>query len=258
MSLLITFTFISKNYVIFELTNYCWGRIILDNSIECRDIVKIYKGDGIETYALKKMSLFLNEGDFVSIIGPSGSGKSTLLSIIGTLDVPTSGELLYGEKSVNKFNNNQMADFRFENVGFIFQQFHLIPTMTALENVMSPLFGRKVKYNKKERATQVLEQVGLKDKINSLPSQLSGGQQQRVAIARALVHEPKWLLADEPTGNLDTDTSESVYQLLLSLNQNKKCGVIFVTHDVALANRANTKVEMRDGLVVSVNQRQQV
>ncbi|TQR18668.1 ABC transporter ATP-binding protein [Psychrobacillus vulpis] len=230
----------------------------MNKSIEFRDIDKVFKGDGIETYALKKINLLLNEGDFVSIIGPSGSGKSTLLSIIGTLDVPSSGEILYGDKTVHQMSNNEIADFRFENIGFIFQQFHLIPTMTALENVMSPLFGRKVTYNKKERAIQVLEQVGLKDKMNSLPSQLSGGQQQRVAIARALVHKPKWLLADEPTGNLDTDTGETVYELLTSLNKSKQCGVILVTHDSILADRANTKVEMRDGEIVSVCQRQPV
>lgn len=218
----------------------------------------MFKGDGIETYALKEVNLILQESDFISIIGPSGSGKSTLLSIIGTLDVPSRGEILYGNQYVHKLNNSIMADFRFENIGFIFQQFHLIPTMTALENVMSPLFGRKVTYNKKERATQVLEQVGLKAKLNSLPSQLSGGQQQRVAIARALVHKPKWLLADEPTGNLDTDTGETVYELLFSLNQSMQCGVILVTHDSILADRANTKVEMRDGEIVSVRQRQPV
>ncbi len=230
----------------------------MKNTIECRNITKLFKGDGIVTYALKEVILTLNEGDFISIIGPSGSGKSTLLSILGTLDAPTSGEMLYGDKIVHKMSNNDMADFRFENIGFIFQQFHLIPTMTALENVMSPLFGRKVSYNKKERATQVLEQVGLIEKMNSLPSQLSGGQQQRVAIARALVHKPKWLLADEPTGNLDTDTGETVYQLLVSLNQSKQCGVILVTHDSILADRANTKLEMRDGEIISVSQRQPV
>ena len=230
----------------------------MDNTITCRTLTKVFKGDGIETYALRELDLTLQENDFISIIGPSGSGKSTLLSIIGTLDIPSSGEILYGDQSVHKMNNKELADFRFENIGFIFQQFHLIPTMTALENVLSPLFGRKVNYNKKERATQVLEQVGLKEKMNSLPSQLSGGQQQRVAIARALVHKPKWLLADEPTGNLDTDTGETVYELLTSLNQNKQCGVILVTHDSILADRANTKVEMRDGEIVSVSQRQPV
>lgn len=230
----------------------------MNNKITCRKLTKVFKGDGIETYAIKEVNLSFQEQDFISIIGPSGSGKSTLLSIIGTLDIPSSGEILYGDQQIHKMNNKEMADFRFENIGFIFQQFHLIPTMTALENVMSPLFGRKVSYNKKERAIQVLEQVGLKEKMNFLPSQLSGGQQQRVAIARALVHQPKWLLADEPTGNLDTETGEMVYELLASLNKSKQCGVILVTHDPNLADRANTKLEMRDGEIVSVSQRQLV
>lgn len=223
----------------------------MKKSIECRKIEKLFNGDGIQTYALKGVNLKVNEGEFVSIIGPSGSGKSTLLSIIGTLDVPSDGEILYSDDPIHKLNNRQMADFRFENIGFIFQQFHLIPTLTALENIMAPLFGRKVTYDKKQRAKQLLELVELKDKANSLPSQLSGGQQQRVAIARALVHEPKWLLADEPTGNLDTETGEIIFQLLLSLNQNKGCGVLFVTHDPELADRANRKIEMRDGVIIA-------
>ena len=223
----------------------------MKNTIECKKIEKLFKGDGIQTYALKDVNLKVNEGEFVSIIGPSGSGKSTLLSLIGTLDVPSSGEMLYENKPINKLSHKQMADFRFENIGFIFQQFHLIPTLTALENIMAPLFGRKVPYDKKQRAHQLLEMVGLKDKANSLPSQLSGGQQQRVAIARALVHEPKWLLADEPTGNLDSETGEIIFQLLLSLNEEKGCGVLFVTHDPELADRANRKIEMRDGVIIA-------
>ena len=236
-----------------KLTNYSTRGINLKNKIECKKIEKLFKGDGIETYALKNVNLEISEGEFVSIIGPSGSGKSTLLSIIGTLDVPSCGEMLYEDQPISKLNNRQMADFRFENIGFIFQQFHLIPTLTALENIMAPLFGRKVTYDKKERAHQLLEMVGLKDKANSLPSQLSGGQQQRVAIARALVHEPKWLLADEPTGNLDTETGEIIFQLLLSLNEEKGCGVLFVTHDPELADRANRKIEMRDGVIIADN-----
>lgn len=226
----------------------------MKNTIECKKIEKLFKGDGIETYALKDVNLLINEGEFVSIIGPSGSGKSTLLSILGTLDVPSSGEMLYENQPINKLSNKQMADFRFENIGFIFQQFHLIPTLTALENIMAPLFGRKVSYDKKQRAQELLEMVDLKDKSNSLPSQLSGGQQQRVAIARALVHEPKWLLADEPTGNLDSETGEIIFQLLLSLNKDKGCGVLLVTHDPELAKRASRKIEMRDGVIIADKQ----
>ncbi|HJV16406.1 MAG TPA: ABC transporter ATP-binding protein, partial [Bacillales bacterium] len=214
---------------------------------------KVFDGEGIKTYALKNINLQFPDGEFVSIVGPSGSGKSTLLSILGTLDLPSKGELRYGGNKISSLNNKSLADFRFENIGFIFQQFHLIPTLTAVENVMSPLFGRKVSYDKKEKAIEMLVSVGLGDKVNSLPSQLSGGQQQRVAIARALVHEPKWLLADEPTGNLDTDTGENIFRILDELNKEKGCGVIFVTHDPELAKRANVQIVMRDGEIISQN-----
>lgn len=222
----------------------------MEGTFQCKQMGKSFSGDGVETHALQDIDVTLEAGDFISIIGPSGSGKSTLLSLIGTLDRPTSGELHYDGKPINKLNSKELSDFRFENIGFIFQQFHLIPTLTALENVMAPLFGRKVPYDKKERAEQLLAQVGLADKAGSLPSQLSGGQQQRVAVARALVHEPKWLLADEPTGNLDTDTGEIIFNLLRSLNEEKGCGVLFVTHDPALADRANRTIEMRDGVII--------
>ncbi|ASI35453.1 MULTISPECIES: ABC transporter ATP-binding protein [unclassified Exiguobacterium] len=222
----------------------------MKDTFQCQDIGKSFSGDGIETKALDAVNLTLDAGDFISIIGPSGSGKSTLLSLIGTLDRPTTGQLLYGDRPINQLKSKELSDFRFENVGFIFQQFHLIPTLTALENVMAPLFGRKVSYDKKERALALLDQVGLAEKASSLPSQLSGGQQQRVAVARALVHEPKWLLADEPTGNLDTETGEIIFQLLKRLNAEKGCGVLFVTHDPELADRANRKIEMKDGLVI--------
>ncbi|KOP29274.1 ABC transporter ATP-binding protein [Exiguobacterium sp. BMC-KP] len=222
----------------------------MEGTFQCKQMGKSFSGDGVETHALQDIDVTLEAGDFISIIGPSGSGKSTLLSLIGTLDRPTSGELHYDGKPINKLKSKELSDFRFENIGFIFQQFHLIPTLTALENVMAPLFGRKVPYDKKERAEQLLAQVGLADKAGSLPSQLSGGQQQRVAVARALVHEPKWLLADEPTGNLDTDTGEIIFNLLRSLNEEKGCGVLFVTHDPALAERANRTIEMRDGVII--------
>lgn len=222
----------------------------MEGTFQCKQMGKSFSGDGVETHALQDIEVTLEAGDFISIIGPSGSGKSTLLSLIGTLDRPTSGELHYDGKPINKLNSKELSDFRFENIGFIFQQFHLIPTLTSLENVMAPLFGRKVPYDKKERAEQLLAQVGLADKAGSLPSQLSGGQQQRVAVARALVHEPKWLLADEPTGNLDTDTGEIIFNLLRSLNEEKGCGVLFVTHDPTLAERANRTIEMRDGVII--------
>ncbi|QZY88533.1 ABC transporter ATP-binding protein [Exiguobacterium acetylicum] len=223
-------------------------------SFECKNISKIFDSGESKMVALNSIDLKFKEGEFVSIIGPSGSGKSTLLSILGTLDTPTSGELLFNGKSLSKLNSRQLSDFRFENVGFIFQQFHLIPTLTALENVLSPLFGRKVEYDKEKRALELLKDVGLSDKINSLPSQLSGGQQQRVAVARALIHHPKWLLADEPTGNLDTETGEVIFTLLTKLNRENSCGVFFVTHDSQLATRANRIITMKDGRVVDASE----
>ncbi|PFA63195.1 lipoprotein-releasing system ATP-binding protein LolD [Bacillus sp. AFS015802] len=221
------------------------------NGVKVDGVSKVYKGEGVETHALLRVSLEFQKGEFVSVVGSSGSGKSTLLSVIGTLDQPTDGNISFGSRDVTEFNQKQMADFRFENIGFIFQQFHLIPTMTALENVMAPLFSRKVPYDKKQRAKELLESTGLGDKLHSLPSQLSGGQQQRVAIARALVHEPQWLLADEPTGNLDTETGELIFQIIKSLNKEKGCGVIFVTHDSELAEKADRIIEMKDGRILS-------
>ncbi|MBY6038058.1 ABC transporter ATP-binding protein [Fictibacillus nanhaiensis] len=222
----------------------------MDFSIECKNLNKIFLGDGVETYALKNVNVTFNQGEFISIVGSSGSGKSTLLSLLGTLDIPSQGEIYFGDQKINQLKSRKLADFRFEHIGFIFQQFHLLPTLTALENVMSPLMARKVQYNKKERAESLLKQMGLKDKCNALPSQLSGGQQQRVAIARALVHEPSWLLADEPTGNLDTETGETIFQLLQKLNKEKECGVIIVTHDPLLAERADLQIEMKDGEII--------
>ncbi|MDV2581817.1 ABC transporter ATP-binding protein [Alkalibacillus haloalkaliphilus] len=215
------------------------------------NVEKVYRGDGVQTSALNENNLSFDIGEFTSIIGPSGSGKSTLLSLLGTLDQPTNGKITYDDEEILKKRKNKIADFRFGEIGFIFQQFHLLPTLTAIENVLTPLFSRKVPYNKQQRAKEVLAQVGLEDKMNSLPSQLSGGQQQRVAIARAIVHKPSWLLADEPTGNLDSETGELIFELLKQLNQEEGCGVIFVTHDAALASKANRIITMKDGSVQS-------
>jgi ABC-type lipoprotein export system ATPase subunit len=220
-------------------------------SIICQSLSKDFKGDGVKTRALDDVNVEFQKGEFVSIVGTSGSGKSTLLSLLGTLDAPSGGRILFKGKDFKTLKANHLADFRFENIGFIFQQFHLLPTLTSVENVMAPLFSRKVSYNKKQKAEEVLEKVGLKDKLNSLPSQLSGGQQQRVAIARAIIHEPHWLLADEPTGNLDTETGEMIFDLLFSLNKEKGCGVIFVTHDPVLAKKAGRIIEMKDGRILS-------
>src|SRR5699024_2901095 len=223
------------------------------NEIKCHELEKSFEGDGTKTIAVKNVNTVFEQGEFTAIVGPSGSGKSTLLSLIGTLDKPTSGRIVYDEEEVLRKRKGHIADFRFNEVGFIFQQFHLLPTLTSLENVLSPLFSRKVPYNKQDRAKEVLEQVGLSDKMNSLPSQLSGGQQQRVAIARAIVHKPSWLLADEPTGNLDTEAGSNIYELLQTLNEEESCGIILVTHDPELATKADRVISMRDGEIVSDN-----
>lgn len=227
------------------------GGVRMVKQIVCKDVERVFIGDGVETRAVDKVNMELTAGEFASIIGPSGSGKSTLLSLIGTLDEPTGGSILYDEEDVMKLSKKKIADFRFEEIGFIFQQFHLLPTLTAIENVLTPLFARKVDYDKQKRAEEVLTQVGLSDKFDSLPSQLSGGQQQRVAIARAIVHKPSWLLADEPTGNLDTEAGDNIFSLLQTLNEEEGCGVVIVTHDPVLAKKADRIIEMRDGKKVS-------
>lgn len=218
--------------------------------IHITGLKKRYVGDGIETQAVRHIDLTLDQRQFTAIVGASGSGKSTLLSLIGTLDAPTEGTIMFDEVDVFKLRSNKLADFRFEQIGFVFQQFHLLPTLTSLENVMAPLLSRRVSYNKTERAKQLLEQVGLADKMQSLPSQLSGGEQQRVAIARALVNEPKWLLADEPTGNLDTENSRMIFDLIREQHKSRQCGVILVTHDRKLAEQADRTIEMKDGQII--------
>lgn len=219
--------------------------------ITCSDLTKSYVGDGVKTNAINDINVTFRKEEFSAIVGSSGSGKSTLLSLLGTLDKSSEGTIQYDEVEIIKKRKKEIADFRFNEIGFIFQQFHLLPTLTALENVMTPLFSRKVPYNKQKRATEVLAQVGLEDKLNSLPSQLSGGQQQRVAIARAIVHKPSWLLADEPTGNLDTETGELVLELLRNLKREVGCGLIIVTHDPELAAKADRVITMKDGRIVS-------
>ncbi|MBO0587575.1 MULTISPECIES: ABC transporter ATP-binding protein [unclassified Sporosarcina] len=219
-------------------------------NIVVKNVSKHFKGDGVEYKALSDVSIEFTKGEFVSIMGPSGSGKSTLLSIMGTLDQQTSGQIYFEDKLINGLGLDELADIRFNNIGFVFQQFHLLATLTALENVLIPLFNRTVNFNKKERAIELLNLVGLADKLNSFPSQLSGGQQQRVAIARALIARPDWILADEPTGNLDTNTGNTIFELLQQLNRDEKCGVIFVTHDLLLAEKAERIIEMKDGSII--------
>jgi putative ABC transport system ATP-binding protein len=206
--------------------------------------------------ALRGVNLKVEAGDFVSILGPSGSGKSTMLNLIGALDKPTSGTLLIDGDDISKLNDNQLADLR-RRIGFVFQFFNLIPRLTAKDNVeLSMAIADMNKAERRKRAIDLLETVGLKDRINHKPAELSGGQQQRVAIARALANNPKFLLLDEPTGNIDSKTASEVLGLIKKLNVEHNVSIIMVTHDQHLAREAKRTVQMFDGQITSevVNQ----
>ena len=216
--------------------------------IELRNVEKIYnEGKENEVRALRGVSLKVHEKDFIAIIGPSGSGKSTLLHMLGCLDKPTKGKVLIDGKDVSKMNDEDLARIRREKIGFVFQTFNLIPTLTALENVELPmkLNGKKAS-EARERAKELLKIVGLEKRLDHLPSQLSGGEQQRVAIARALANEPEIILADEPTGNLDSKTGFEIVKLMKKLNREGYTFVI-VTHDLRIADFANKKIRIKDG-----------
>lgn len=221
------------------------------DSIKLINLNKTYFGDQTETQALRNINLIFDRQHLTAVVGSSGSGKSTLLSIIGTLEQQTSGQVKFGHTDTASLKGNQLADFRFEKIGFIFQQFHLLPALSAYENVISPFFGRKKASDCKAQALYLLEQLGLGDKINLLPSQLSGGQQQRVAIARAFINQPEWILADEPTGNLDSENADKFFDLLYQLKNEFGCGIIVVTHDINLARKADRLIEIKDGAVVN-------
>lgn len=220
-----------------------------DNTIiEFKDVVKTYGKGKAMTYALNKVSLKINQGEFVAIMGASGSGKSTSMNIIGCLDLPTSGEYLFNNIGIEKLNRDQMALIRRNYLGFVFQSFNLLGRTTALENVELPLVYRKIPSKiRKELALEALKKVGLESVANNTPAELSGGQQQRVAIARAIVTNPLVLLADEPTGNLDSIKSLEIMELLKKLNEESKITIIMVTHEEEMAKFANRVIFFRDG-----------
>jgi putative ABC transport system ATP-binding protein len=220
--------------------------------VELKNISKVYKM-GIElVHALDDVSLKINDGEFVAIIGPSGSGKSTLMNVIGCLDKPTSGEYLLNEKDVSKLNEDQLATVRNRSIGFVFQQFNLLNRSSALRNVELPLRYSSVNgHERHQRAEAALESVGLKDRMGHKPVELSGGQQQRVAIARALVNQPALILADEPTGALDSHTGEDILRLFRQLHEERGITVVLVTHDMNIARHTNRIVAIKDGQIES-------
>jgi putative ABC transport system ATP-binding protein len=219
--------------------------------IEMAGITKVYDTGKIKVEALRGIDLVVDKGEFVAVVGPSGSGKSTLLNLVGCLDTPTGGTYMLGGEPVAGLERDQLADVRNRRVGFVFQNFNLLPQLTALENVEMPLlFGGIGRRERKRRANEQLDRVGLADRVEHKPTELSGGQMQRVAIARALAMEPDIVLADEPTGNLDTGSGSDVMSLLTELWGQGRTLVV-VTHDKNLAQRAGRIVEIRDGLVVT-------
>jgi len=218
--------------------------------IQLKNITKVYKNDFLETKALDGVSLSIEKGEFVAIMGPSGSGKSTLLHILGLLDKPTSGDYFFEGKKVDDLDEDELADFRNQKIGFVFQAYNLLPRISILKNVALPLVYQGVEKEEREkRAFEELKAVGLADKINHFPNQLSGGQQQRVAIARALVSNPSIILADEPTGNLASTQAKEIMKIFRDLNKKGKT-IILITHEKDIAGWAKRIIKIRDGKIV--------
>ena len=220
----------------------------LRRMIRTEHLSKVYRMGEIEVPALRDVSLEIEEGEFLAIVGPSGSGKSTLLNMLGCLDKPTSGAVFIGGVNTASLSENELAEIRREKIGFIFQQFNLIHSLNALENVALPMFFAGVNSNARiKRATELLAKVGLHERMHHKPSELSGGQQQRVAIARALSNNPAVIIGDEPTGNVDSETGDAIMGILEGLNRNEGRTIIVVTHDTEIAAHAPRVIRMKDG-----------
>ena len=224
----------------------------MSNVIEARDLRKVYQMGEVQVEALRGVTFNIARGEVVSIMGPSGSGKSTLMNMLGCLDHPTSGEYVLDGEPVASLTGDQLADIRNRKVGFVFQSFNLLPRQTAITNVELPLRYSGVTKGRRERAIEALKEVGLGDRMTHHPYELSGGQQQRVAIARAIVNKPAMLMADEPTGNLDSKVGKEIMQLLLTLNKESGTTLIIVTHDPNIAEQTQRVIRLRDGVLDGV------
>jgi putative ABC transport system ATP-binding protein len=220
--------------------------------IEIKDLYKVYDENSLPVHAVNGINLSFEAGEFTAIVGPSGSGKTTLLNIVGGLDEPTRGDVIIDGIKINELSERQKTDFRMKNIGFVFQSYNLIPVFTAKENVefIMHLQG-KPKEEREERTAELLKAVGLGDRGESRPNKLSGGQQQRVAVARALASKPKFILADEPTANLDSKSTENLLDIMEELNQEENITFIFSTHDQRVVNKAKRVITIQDGTVVS-------
>lgn len=218
--------------------------------IELNEVTKVHRLGQVDVPALRGVSLTVEQGEMVAIMGPSGSGKSTLMNVLGCLDIPTSGTYLLGGRDVSRLGDDRLAEIRSRQIGFVFQTYNLLPRLTAQGNVEMPLLYANGR-DKRRRAINALEKVGLAGRVDHRPSQLSGGEQQRVGIARALVKEPQLLLADEPTGNLDTKSSDGILEILERLHAVEKITVMIVTHEPEVAARCRRVVTLRDGSIVS-------
>ncbi len=225
----------------------------MNSLIKLEDVHKIYQVEEVLVPAINGINLEINKGDFVAVIGPSGSGKSTAMNLIGCLDTPSKGEIFLDQYNISHLSESDLAQIRGKRIGFIFQTFNLIPSLTALENVALPMTFQNIPRNLKlKKSRDLLDLVGLGDRLNHLPGQLSGGQKQRVAIARALVNDPEIILADEPTGNLDTKTGQEIMNILLDLNKKGKT-IILVTHNPELTKLANKIIKLKDGRIENEN-----